>query len=70
MTMPLADPDDDRSYGPGGFELQFAESPAATEDQIWVQLFDLGGAPLSEKIFVATYDDCQKNLILLNFIEQ
>jgi hypothetical protein len=70
MTMPLANPEDDKSYGPGGFELQFAESPFASEDQIWIQLFDLGGAPLSKKIFLETFDDCQKNLILLNFIEE
>ena len=70
MTMPLADPEMDKSYGPGGFELQFAESPSASEGQVWIQLFDLGGEPLSEKIFLDTYDNCQKNLILLNFIQE
>jgi hypothetical protein len=32
-----------------------------------VQLFDQSMAPLSERVFFDTYDDCSQNLILINF---
>ncbi len=70
MTMPLADSDIDLAYGPGGYELTLSFSPVDTESTAWVQLFSMGGDPLSEKIYLTTFDDCQKNLILMNFSEQ
>ena len=70
MTMPLADSEVDLAYGPGGYELTLAFSPVDSESTAWVQLFSLDGDPLSEKIYLTTYDDCQKNLILMNFIGQ
>ncbi len=70
MAMPLTDPAVDLAYGPGGYELVLSLEPADSEDQVWVQLHDLQGAPLSEKVYLTTYADCQKNLLLLNFNEQ
>ena len=70
MVMPLAEPDVDLAYGPGGFELTLADSLADTETEVWIQLFSLEGDPLSDKIYLTTYDDCQKNMILLNFVEE
>ena len=67
-TMPLADPEVDLAYGPGGYEITLANIVADTESKVWIQLFDLDGDPLSEKIRLVTYANCQKNLILLNFI--
>ena len=69
MTMPLTEPETDLAYGPGGYELTISSSLADTDSTAWVQLFNLEGDPLSEKVFLITYDDCQKNLILMNFIE-
>jgi len=70
MTMPMADSEIDLAYGPGGYELTLAFYPVDSESTAWVQLFSLDGDPLSEKIYLTTFDDCQKNLILMNFIEQ
>jgi hypothetical protein len=70
LTMPLTDPDIDLAYGPGGYEITLAYSTADTVDTAWIQLFNLEGDPLSEKIYLTTYDDCLKNLILMNFSEQ
>ena len=70
MTMPLADPDIDQAYGPGGYELTLGTSPAESNSKAWVQLFNLDGDPLSDKVYLITYDDCAKNLIVMNFIEQ
>jgi hypothetical protein len=70
MTMPLAEPDIDLAYGPGGFELTLAASLADTDTEVWIQLFSLEGDTLSDRIFLKTYNDCQKNLILMNFVEE
>lgn len=70
MTMPLAEPEVDLAYGPGGYEITLANAPADSVDSVWIQLFDLDGNPISERIYLTTYADCQKNLILMNFIEE
>jgi hypothetical protein len=70
MTMPLTNPEIDTAYGPGGYELTLGSAPADSDLTAWIQLYNLTGDPLSEKIFFVTYKDCQKNLILMNFIEQ
>ena len=43
MTMPLAEPEVDLAYGPGGYEVTLANAPAASENSIWIQLFSLEG---------------------------
>jgi hypothetical protein len=56
--------------GPGGFELQLASSPQASQGTLTVQIFDLLGTALSDKIAFDTYsgaDACSRNLILINF---
>ena len=70
MTIPLAEPEFDLAYGPGGFELTLANAPGASDSSLWIQLFNMTGDPLSDKIYLVTYDDCQKNLILINFVEE
>ena len=70
MVMPLTDPDIDLAYGPGGFEITLATEVAATDAEAWIQLYTLNGDPLSERIYLVTYDDCLKNLILINFSEK
>jgi hypothetical protein len=54
-------------YGPGGYEFELASQPVATSADLWVQLLDQAGAPLSEKIFFDTFAECDKNLVLVNF---
>jgi hypothetical protein len=47
--------------------LVLADGVVATDSEAWIQLYNLTGDPLSEKIMLVTYDNCQKNLILMNF---
>jgi hypothetical protein len=70
LTMPLAEPEIDMAYGPGGFEITLANAPIESYSTAWIQLYSLGGDPLSEQIYLVTYDDCSKNLLLMNFIEE
>ncbi|HEX7973647.1 MAG TPA: hypothetical protein VF498_04490 [Anaerolineales bacterium] len=53
-------------YAAGYYEFTLATYPIASRATLWVQLVDQAGAPLSEKIYFDTYDDCTKNLILVN----
>jgi hypothetical protein len=54
-------------YGESGYEFTIADHPIASNGTLWVQLADQAGLPLSNKIHFNTYDDCQKNLIVITF---
>ncbi len=54
-------------YGPGYYEFKLADKPVAAEGTLWLQLLDQAGLPMSEKIYFSTYNDCDKNLVVINF---
>lgn len=54
-------------YGPAGYEFTITDQAVASSEALWVQLLDQSGIPLSNRIYFDTYDDCQRNLILINF---
>lgn len=54
-------------YGKAGFEFALGNVPLASNDEIYIQLLDQVGLPLSEKVFLDTSTDCEKNLILVRF---
>lgn len=54
-------------YGKSGFEFYLGDRPVASMNTLWIILQDLASLPLSEKIYFSTYEDCQKNLILIRF---
>lgn len=58
--------------GPGGFVIQLADKPIASQGTLWLQLYDLEGTPLANKYSFNTYDGdlaCENNLIIVNFNE-
>jgi hypothetical protein len=55
-----------KEYGPSGFEFVLGNAPLASTT-LYVQLVDLNGLPLSDKISVPTSADCTKNLVLMRF---
>lgn len=57
------------SVGVGGYEIVLSDHVVASTQKLWVQLFNLEGKPLSDKIRFDTYDDCDRNLILINLTE-
>ena len=57
-------------YGPGGFEITISDEIFASEDEISITLFDIDGKQLSKQYWLTTYEDCEKNLLLVNFIEK
>ncbi len=58
------------AYGDGGYEITIADDPNASKGTLYVQLFSENGAPLSSRYSFRTYDSCQKNLILINFVQK
>lgn len=55
-----------KAYGESGFEFVLGNAPVASTT-LYVQLVDLNGIPLSDKISVPTSSDCTKNLVLVRF---
>lgn len=54
-------------FGPGGYAVKISDYPVNSDGTVWVQLFDLGGVPQTKKIYLTTYSNCDRNLILVNF---
>lgn len=55
------------SIGPGAYKINLGGSPVTTTDTYKVQLRNSSGQPLSDVYTIATFGDCKKNLILVNF---
>ena len=57
------------SYGEGGYEFKLADKPIASSGNVWAQVFDLEGRAISAPTYFSTYDRCDQNLIILNFVQ-
>jgi hypothetical protein len=55
-------------YGASAFEVEFPDGPVKTTDSLVIQLFDLEGNALSAAFPFDTFTDCDKNLIVFNFV--
>lgn len=56
------------AYGLGGYEIHLSDAAMDSSGVYWVQILDQDGEPLSEKFFFDTYQNCERNLVLVNFI--
>lgn len=54
-------------YGQAGYEFIVADTPENSTNSVWIQLFDQSQYPLSERVTIDTFEDCNRNLILVNF---
>lgn len=54
-------------YGQAGYEFNLGDQPVNSTQNLYVQLLDQADLPLSEKYYFDTFNDCDKNLILINF---
>ena len=57
------------AYGDSGYEFVLGAQPAATAGAYSLQLFDPSGQPLSKVVYINTYADCLRNLILVIFVQ-
>ncbi len=56
-------------YGTGGYEIFLADHVFNSTNEFKVQLRDGAGNQISDWYTITTYEDCNKNLILLNFVQ-
>ena len=65
-----------KAYGGSGFEfnlgniLDLTTVPVNSNHTLYLQVLDQAGLPLSDNIYVNTYSDCSKNLVLVRFKKQ
>ena len=55
------------TYGESGYEFRLQGLVVNSSDRLFLQLMDSNGLPLSTTYGLRTYEDCQKNMILVNF---
>jgi hypothetical protein len=57
------------TYGRSGYEFKLADKPIASRGSLWVQLLNQSGGPLSDKAYFNTYENCEQNLIIIDFVQ-
>jgi hypothetical protein len=60
-------PGTEKAYGESGYEFALEGFVVDSEDSLYIQLVDANNLPLSHPYLLQTFNDCQKNLILVNF---
>lgn len=56
-------------YGPSGWEVPLGNAPQATTNTYRVQLRESTGQALSEVVVLQTFNDCNRNQIIINFVQ-
>jgi len=54
-------------YGESGYEFVLGYEPLDSNDILAIQLVDQAMIPISNRVILDTYSDCDKNLVLVNF---
>jgi hypothetical protein len=57
------------ALGPGGYAIPIASAASASDDTLFIQVYDLNAVPQSRRISFDTYSACDRNLLLINFVE-
>lgn len=55
------------AYGKSGYEFFLGTVPISSKKELYIQILDQGGLPLSDNIYIDTFNDCSKNLVLVRF---
>ncbi len=56
-------------YGPAGFEFVLGTRMLDSTQSLWIQVQDATHKALSPRVYLNTYNDCARNLILVNFVQ-
>lgn len=58
-------------YGRSGFEFMLGTVPVRSNGTLYLQLLDTSGVqaglPLSDNVYIDTFNDCKKNLVLVRY---
>jgi hypothetical protein len=55
------------AYGQSGYEFFLGTVPISSDGLLYVQILDQAGLPLSDNVYINTFNDCSKNLALVRF---
>jgi len=55
------------AYGKSGFEFFLGTVPISSKGELYLQLLDQAGLPLSDRVYIDSFNDCSKNLALVRF---
>ncbi|MBI5824711.1 MAG: hypothetical protein HZB18_11840 [Chloroflexi bacterium] len=55
------------AYGKSGYEFFLGKVPILSDGLLYIQILDQAGLPLSDNIYIDTFNDCGKNLALVRF---
>lgn len=55
------------AYGKSGYEFFLGTVPLSSKKELYIQILDQAGLPLSDNIYIDTFNDCSKNLVLVRF---
>jgi hypothetical protein len=55
------------AYGKSGYEFFLGTVPISSRGELYLQILDQAGLPLSDNIYIDTYNECSKNLVLVRF---
>ena len=58
-----------QAYGNGGYEVQISSAPFTSNGSLTAYLLDTELKQVAAPVPVATHQDCQSNLLLLNFVK-
>jgi hypothetical protein len=59
-----------QQYSESGWEIKLSANPIASTGTVWLELFDpVTEDAVSDLIFFDTFNDCSKNLIMINFVQ-
>jgi hypothetical protein len=56
-------------YGPAGYEFVLGTQPLDSSQSLWIQVMDATHKAVSARVYLDTYGDCTRNLILVNFLQ-
>jgi len=56
-----------QAYGIGGYEVQLSNAPFASSGTLTINVFNADLKQVSIPVSLTTYQDCQANLVILNF---
>jgi hypothetical protein len=56
-------------YGPAGYEFKLGDQPLDSTQALWIQVRDAANKEISARVYLNTYNDCARNLILVNFVQ-
>jgi hypothetical protein len=57
------------AYGKSGFEFFLSNTPITSKGELYLQLLDQAGLPLSDNLYIDLSKDCSKNLVLVRFVK-